>query len=105
VVEKLKPQKPEGKLLPIRIEGADEMPVCYSNHIFVTHTRDEFFVTFSQIHPPYLLSPTRKEVEQITHASARVVARIALSPNKMKELIKTLKNNYDKFSTSSKVGK
>lgn len=105
MVKELKPLEPEGKLLPIRIEGAEEIPICYSNHIFVTHTRDEFFVTFSQIHPPYLLSPTREEIGQLTHAPARVVARIALSPNKMKELIKTLKNNYDKFSNSPKVGK
>ena len=85
------------KTVHIRIEGADEIPMSYVNHIFITHTTDEFFVTFSQIHPPYLLEPTQEEVEQLTHIPAKVVARIALTPSKMKELIDALGENYQKF--------
>lgn len=85
------------KQLRIRIEGADEISISHVNYIFVTHTTDEFFVTFSQIHPPYLVKPTREEVEQLTYIPAKVVARIALTPSKMKELIDVLNENYKKF--------
>lgn len=88
----------EGKWVPIHVEGAEEIPMSYVNHIFVTHTTDEFFVTFSQIHPPYLLPPVKKEqVAQVTYIPAKVVARVALTPSKMKELIDTLGENYKNF--------
>lgn len=87
----------KGKWVRIHIEGAEEIPMSYVNHIFVTHTTDEFFMTFSQIHPPYLLEPTKEEVEQLTPIPAKVVARIALTPSKMKELINTLSENYQGF--------
>lgn len=90
-------QQSVGKWLTIRIEGTDEIPLCYANHIFVTHTPDEFFVTFSQVHPPYLLKPTEEELKKLTHISARAVARIALTPNKMKELVDALTENYNKY--------
>ncbi|MGB2799730.1 MAG: DUF3467 domain-containing protein [Dehalococcoidia bacterium] len=84
--------------VPIRIEGFDEVPITHVNHIFVVHTTDEFFITFAQLHPPYWVEPTKEEMEQLTHLSAKVVARIALSPGKMKELIDVLNKNYQKFT-------
>ncbi len=85
------------KQLTIRIEGAEEIPISYVNYVFVSHTTDEFFMTFAQIHPPYLLKPTKRELEQLTHVPAKVVARVALTPSKMKELIDTLGENYQNF--------
>jgi hypothetical protein len=93
-------QKKEAKQveLPIQIEGAEQLPLIYSNHVFVTHTSGEFFVTFSQLHPPYWLAPTKEDIELLTHIPARVVSRIALTPTKMKELIDALEQNYDKYT-------
>ena len=85
------------RTIPIRIVGAEEIPMSYVNYVFVSHTTDEFFMTFAQIHPPYLLAPTKEEVGQLTHIPAKVVARIALTPSKMKELIDALNENYKKF--------
>jgi len=87
----------EEKWVRIRIEGYEDIPIFHVNHIFVTHTTDEFFVTFAQIHPPYLLELTKEEVEELSYIPAKVVARIALTPTKMKELIDTLDKNYKKF--------
>lgn len=98
MARKKKVLEPKEKLLPIRIEGANEVPMCYANHVFVTHTLDEFYLTFSQLHPPYFLTePTKEEVEQLTHVPAKVVTRVAISPNKMKELVDALSENYKKF--------
>lgn len=84
--------------LPIWIEGAEDIPIVYVNHIFVTHTGDEFFLTFAQLHPPYLISPTKGELEKLESIPATVVSRIALTPNKFKELIDILQNNYQKYT-------
>lgn len=85
------------KEVPIRIEGSEEVPIAHVNHVFVAHTTDEFFVTFAQLHPPYWVEPTKEEVEQLTYIPAKVVARIALSPSKMKAFIDALNTNYEKF--------
>lgn len=97
MVEEQRRETQVERAIPIRIEGAEEIPVNYVNYVFVSHTTDEFFMTFAQIHPPYLLSPTKEEVEQLTHIPAKVVSRIALTPSKMKELIDALNENYKKF--------
>ncbi len=83
--------------VPIRLEGAEEIPISYVNYVLVSHTTDEFFMTFAQMHPPYWLAPTKEDVERLTHIPAKAVARIALTPSKMKELIDVLNENYKKF--------
>lgn len=85
------------KEVPIRIEGFEEIPIAHVNHIFIVHTTDEFFITFAQLHPPYWVEPTKEEVEQLKYLPAKVVARIAISPSKLKDLIDLLNTNYQKF--------
>ena len=84
--------------LPIRVEGAEDVPILYANYIFVTHTDDEFFLTLGQLHPPYLLSPTKREVEELKSIRATVVSRTAFTPGKFKELIDMLQQNYRKYA-------
>lgn len=92
-------KRQEGQVtLPIRIEGAEDIPVLYVNYIFVSHTNDEFFVTFAQLHPPYLISPTKSDVEELKSIPATVVSRIALTPGKFKELIDALQRNYQQYA-------
>lgn len=84
--------------LPIRIEGAEDIPILYANYIFVTHTNDEFFVTLAQLHPPYLISPTKRDVEELKSIPATVVSRTAFTPGKFKELIDVLQKNYQQYT-------
>ena len=61
-----KQKKHRGEVrLPIRIKGAEGIPIVYTNYAFVAHTGDEFFLTFAQIHPPYLISPTKEDIERL----------------------------------------
>lgn len=84
--------------LPIRIEGAEDIPILYANYIFVTHTNDEFFVTLAQLHPPYLISPTKRDVEELKSIPATVVSRTAFTSGKFKELIDVLQKNYQQYT-------
>lgn len=92
-------RREEAIRVKVRLVNPDEVPIQHANYIFVVHTQDEFFVTFAQAHPPYLLSISeqdRKELEA-TGLPARVVARLMVSPTKMKEFIDVLNENYGKF--------
>ncbi|MBN2187548.1 MAG: DUF3467 domain-containing protein [Dehalococcoidia bacterium] len=84
--------------LRIQIEGANEVPIIYINYTFVSHTSDEFFLTFAQLHPPYLISPTKEDIDGLKSIPATVVSRIALTPSKFKELIDALQDNYNKYT-------
>ena len=84
--------------VPIRIEGAEDTPILYTNYISVTHTNDEFFLTFAQLHPPYLIPTTKEDIGKLKPISARVVSRVALTPNKFKELLDVLQVNYQKYT-------
>lgn len=90
---------PEKYAVPILFEGADEVPIKHANCFFVVHTDDEFFITFAQAHPPYKLKISKEEVEELqrTGLKSRVIARIMISPVKMKEFLDALNENYDKF--------
>lgn len=85
--------------VPIIFGGADEVPIQHANCFFVSHTDDEFFITFAQAHPPYKLKMTKQEIDEIKRSGlrSRVIARIMVSPIKMKELLDILNENYDKF--------
>lgn len=86
--------------VPITFEGADEVSIQHANCFFVSHTDDEFFITFAQAHPPYKLKMTKEEVDEIRKSGLRskVIARIMVSPIKMKELLDVLNENYGRFS-------
>jgi hypothetical protein len=84
--------------VPVRIQGAENIPILYANYIFVTHTNDEFFLTLAQLHPPYLISPTKKDIEELRSIPATVVSRTAFTPGKFKELIDVLQKNYQQYS-------
>jgi len=98
-----KPESIEGVSIPIQIEGAEKVPIAYANYIFITHTGNEFFVTFAQIHPPYLISPKKEDIERIQSIPATVVSRIALTPSKTKELIDVLQDNYNKYVKQEEI--
>lgn len=34
------------KELPIKVEDYEDLPILYTNYIFVTHLNDEFLLTF-----------------------------------------------------------
>lgn len=96
--------KKDGISRPIRVEGYEGVPIIFTNYIFVSHTVDEFILTFAQVHTPYLVSPTEREIAKIEYIPASVISRVALTPNKMKELIDTLRKNYQTH-TKLKEGK
>lgn len=90
-------KKKEGRYLPIRVEVPPDLQTYHANFVFAAHTDDEFFITFGLIHQPYLIEPTKEQIEAIEYVPAKAVSRIALSPRKMKEVIDVLNTNYQLF--------
>lgn len=100
-------EKPtEGIRVRIHLEKYGEVPILHANYLFISHTDEGFFITFAQVHPPYLITPSKEELEELqkTGLPARVIARLMVSPAKMKEFLDVLNENYEKFLGRKKEG-
>ena len=80
-------------------EGLD---VIWANNATVQHQEEDFLLTFFQVAPPILLTPSREEMEAIKTVRATAVARIAMSPIQIERLISALQDNFAKWKMKEK---
>lgn len=73
----------------------------------VQHEQKEFIITFCQYSPPLALGPPQAQLEQVKampYVPVKIVARVALTPERMAELIKSLQDNYAKWRAKQQEG-
>ena len=90
----------ENLAVPIVYIGSDEVPTHYANNFIVQHQQNEFFLTIGTLTPPILVgSPdeVREQAKQISYVPVRVQARIAMTRDRVAELIKVLTDNLATF--------
>lgn len=75
----------------------EPVPAPYANTILVQHTENEFFITFGQIIPPNTLHYSQEDLLAIGKVDIHPVARIAISPTKMREFVEVISNNWSTF--------
>lgn len=90
-------QRDEGVKLEVEFTGSENVPIVFANNVFVRHEEDMFIITFAQAHGPYIVKPTPEQLKKIGKVPSQVVARIAVSPIKMKEFLKVLSGNFERF--------
>ena len=96
--------KPKGNVYEIALEWYSPPGLIskYANNVVVTHSEDEFFISFFEVTPPILIgSPEeiRSKLEQQQTIRAECVAKIIVSPGKMPAFINALQENFDKFQS------
>ena len=69
--------------LPVKMPDG-VLPGVYSNHMMISHTREEFVIDFMNLFPPQGI----------------VNARVILSPGHLKRMIRALKGNLSKYETA-----
>jgi hypothetical protein len=92
---------------PITIEWyvPQDMTSRYATNFIIQHSPREFFLSFFEIEPPIILGSPEERVNHakgITSIRAKCVSRIALTPERMRELIDILIENYEGYE--SKMG-
>jgi hypothetical protein len=93
-------KKPQELQLPLDWRFPRDIISRYSNNFVVQHTEKEFILSFFEVLPPLVLGPEdvqQAKLEALKAVPANCVARVILTPDKMKELIEVLENNYGKF--------
>ena len=89
---------PEGKTLPIKWPGVEEVPILFANQILVQHVENAFVISFGQLTPPaFLQPPTPEEVDAIDAVNVKSVARFGVTPDMLLSFIKVLQTNYRNY--------
>jgi len=74
----------------------------YVNDFIVTHTDNEFFITFSQIERPALLS--EEELDKLATIDAIAQSKIVVTPAFIERMLEVLSENYKKYLIKNNIG-
>lgn len=89
--------------LPLFFIGAEDVPIALSNLQVVQHVQQEFIITFGQFSPPIVLGTPEEQLEQARnkpYLPVKTVARVAMSPERLRDFIKALQQNYEGWQRS-----
>jgi hypothetical protein len=76
----------------------EDTPTYYSDAMMVTHSANEFVVSFLQTEFP--LATSKEELEQVKSLKRKCVARIIMSPAHFEAVSKVLYDNLKKYQDS-----
>lgn len=94
------------KKIPIQWYFPEHIETKYVTNIVVQHTDKDFVVSFFDVfNPPILGDPekVKKDFDAIKSVQAKCVARIAVTPEKMKDFIDTLQKNYKDYQKTMEL--
>jgi len=70
-----------------------------ANAMLSRFDQDAFYLSFGQVQPPNTFDKSAEEIATISTLPVVVVAQVALTPRRMKELIAVLQSNYERWET------
>jgi hypothetical protein len=79
----------------------EDSRLTFADNISVQHTPSEFTITFAQIRQPLVTQSA--DYEGMADIRADVVARIVLTPSRMADLIKVLRENWALYQRRMKA--
>lgn len=86
-------KKPEVKIVPLSWGSTEELQTLYVNHLFISHGGDEFYLTFGELPAPIY----RDEADIPEEIRILPKVRLAVTPEAMKKISKTISENVEKF--------
>jgi hypothetical protein len=92
---------PQSFQIPLSWVGFEETPIAYANNFLIQFQSEGAFVLgIGQATPPALVGTPQEvaaQMEDVTFVPVRTLARVALSPSKLRELIAALQANLDNW--------
>jgi hypothetical protein len=87
--------KKAGKPVKISRVNPDNIRSVPVNDVLISHTRHEFYITFSSVEPPPILD--EKDFEKLERIEAFARAKLVVAPKFIEALIKALTTNMDRY--------
>lgn len=98
----------DGIAVPVVWASPEDVPILFAN-TFVCQfdqTLDAFMLTVGQLTPPPLIGTPeeiRAQAEKVDFVLVKTVARLAVSPGRMRELIAALQANVDQLEQARRM--
>ncbi|MDE2103956.1 MAG: hypothetical protein KGL39_42360 [Patescibacteria group bacterium] len=102
-------EKKELFSIPIEWHEVANAPTIFANHLMVQADQHEFYLCFVDIAPPFLEGDTDQErleaLRKVQNVKARPVARIAISADRLENIVTTLRDSLEKFRAMQRAEK
>ncbi len=95
--------RPAVRQVSVKHVYPDDLTTSYASQIVVQHDPEVFVVSFFEAFPPLVLGSSeeiKSGLANIKHVEAKCVARIVLTPTKMKEFVQIAQNNLQRYMKS-----
>lgn len=99
-----KSRKPREQSIQVRAHwtDAETKDIVFANQIFVRYTGSAYLITFGQTHGPYELKASREQL-QSEGVPVHAVARIAVTPDNLKQFMVALQDIYERMSNNKRT--
>ena len=86
------------KTVKVKWGELEKIPIYFSNQALIQNIQNEFILTFGQMTAPlFLTPPTKEELDAFDSVTITPIFRIAMTPDRLIELIGMLELNLRKF--------
>ena len=86
------------KTVKVKWGDLEKIPIYFSNHALIQNIQNEFILTFGQMTGPmFLTPPTKEELDALDSVTITPIFRVAMTPDRLIELIGALELNLRKF--------
>lgn len=98
------PEQPEALELSIDWHIPESVITRYANNMLVQQGETEFYISFFEVKPPFLIGEiTKEDVMKIGSVPAECVARIAINPERMASVISALQTNFERYQAKRRA--
>ncbi len=91
-------EKEELITIPLEFYIPDDLPTHYSTNMVVQHGQHEFTIYFFEARPPLIID-SAESMKKLESIQAKCVAKIVVSPDRMKEFIDVWNDNFEKYKS------
>lgn len=97
----------ETRDVPVVWLDRDTEPILFANVILAQHVNDEFIISFGQASPPVLQGSEEERREALANLTAvpvKAVARIGVTPQRMREFVNVMWQNLERYEHEGENG-
>lgn len=90
------------RAVPIKWVGIEDTPVVFANQFVMQYLEEEFILTFGQLVPPVILGSDEDReaaLATLSFVPTKTVGQFAFTAQRMKELVKLLQGQLDRYET------
>ena len=85
--------------IPLEWQVPEDLKTHFATNVVVSHSEAEFFLTFFEVVPPFILGDVEK-LAALKSVPAQAVARIAVAADRMEAIIDAMQRNLESYRKS-----